>query len=583
MEPAGRIRFDGWTLDRSSGELLKLGRRVRLADQAFQILDSLLSRPGELITREYLIARLWPQGIVEFEASLNAAVRKLRSALGDDADTPRYIETLPRKGYRFIGRIALAGTSSGDNARDHPVSPPESKANLGSLAVLPFKPLLPESGNAALELGMTDTLIARLSNLPGVTLSPLSSVRSYRAIDQDPLAAGRALQVAAVLDGSIQTDRARIRVSTRLLKVDDGRSLWSEQFDAPMDDIFTVQDQIARHVVDALAVTLTSTHGRTPRQPTLNPYAYQAYVSGLYKWQRRLPEAVQDFEEAVRADPSYALAWSGLANALAAMGVYGYSAPGQVFPQAHEAALRALALDDELAEAHDAKGHLLVQYQQRYATGEECYRRAIQLRDNVGEYWQRLAIVRAYQGRVAQAVADMQHAQKLEPTRMSFNANIAMMLYFEREYTEAISLLNRVLALDSRYDHAHALLGRCLLQSGDVAGALRHFELCARPTPGRDADFGRAYAISGRVVEARREVERLQQRGREGFGVGYSLATIYAALGDYPQACDALEMALRDCSQTIGFLQVDPALDGLRDSTAFARVAQQLYDTQRSG
>ncbi len=136
-----------------------------------------------------------------------------------------------------------------------------------------------------------------------------------------------------------------------------------------MDDIFTVQDQIARHVVDALAVTLTSTHGRMPRQPTLNPYAYQAYVSGLYKWQRRLPEAVQDFEEAVRADPSYALAWSGLANALAAMGVYGYSAPGQVFPQAHEAALRALALDDELAEAHDAKGHLLVQYRQRICHG----------------------------------------------------------------------------------------------------------------------------------------------------------------------------------------------------------------------
>jgi DNA-binding winged helix-turn-helix (wHTH) protein/tetratricopeptide (TPR) repeat protein len=583
MVPAGKISFEDWTLDRSSGELTQRGRRIRLADQAFQILDSLLSRPGEVITREYLIARLWPQGIVEFESSLNAAVRKLRSALGDDADAPRYIETLPRKGYRFIGRVVLPDTPSPDDARDHSFGPPESKLSLGSLAVLPFKPLLPESSNAALELGMTDTLIARLSNLPGVRLSPLSSVRSYRAIDQDPLAAGRALQVAAVLDGSIQTDRARIRVSTRLLKVDDGRSLWSEQFDAPMDDIFTVQDQIARHVVDALAVTLSAPHGRTLRQPTLNPDAYQAYVSGLYKWQHRIPEAVQDFEAAVRVDPSYALAWSGLANALAAMGVYGYSAPAQVFPQAQEAALRALALDDELAEAYDAKGHVLVQYQQRYAEGEECYRRAIQLRDNVGEYWQRLAIVRAYQGHAAQAVADMQHAQKLEPTRLSFNANIAMMLYFEREYTQAISLLNRVLALDSRYDHAHALLGRCLLESGDAEGALRHFELRARPTPGSDADFGRAYAISGRIAEARREVERLQRRGREGFGVGYSLATIYTALGDYSQACSALEMALQDRSQTIGFLKVDPALDALRDSSSFARVAQKLYDTQRSG
>jgi len=355
MGTAGKISFDDWTLDRSSGELTKQGTRIRLADQAFQILDSLLSRPGEVVARDYLIARLWPQGIVEFESSLNAAVRKLRSALDDDADTPRYIETLPRKGYRFIGRITVPDASSPDDARDHSLSSPESNLHLDSLAVLPFKPLLPQSGNAALELGMTDTLIARLSNLPGVTLSPLSSVRSYGALDQDPLSAGRALQVAAVLDGSIQTNRARIRVSTRLLKVDDGRSLWSEQFDAPMDDIFTVQDQIARHVVDALAVTLSGRPGRALHQPTLNPHAYQAYVSGLYKWQHRLPEAVEDFEAAVRADPAYALAWSGLANALAAGGVYGYSTPGQVFPRAKEAALRALALDDELADAHDAK------------------------------------------------------------------------------------------------------------------------------------------------------------------------------------------------------------------------------------
>jgi tetratricopeptide (TPR) repeat protein len=176
----------------------------------------------------------------------------------------------------------------------------------------------------------------------------------------------------------------------------------------------------------------------------------------------------------------------------------------------------------------------------------------------------------------------MRHAQKLEPARLSFNANIAMMLYFEREFTEAISLLNRVLALDSRYDHARTLLGRCLLESGNVEGALRHFELRATPTPGSDADLGRAYAISGRISEARNEVERLQQRGRAGFGVGYSLATIHTALGEHSEACSALEIALQDCSQAIGFLQVDPALDALRGSSSFTRVAHELYAARRS-
>ncbi len=274
---------------------------------------------------------------------------------------------------------------------------------------------------------MTDTLIARLSNLPGVTLSP-----------------------------------------TELRAVPTGRSLWSEQFDAPMDDIFTVQDQIARHVVDALAVTLTSTHGRMPRQPTLNPYAYQAYVSGLYKWQRRLPEAVQDFEEAVRADPSYALAWSGLANALAAMGVLRILSTRPGFfrrrTRRHCGHSRSMT---SWRRPTMRKVTCWYSTGSGYATGEECYRRAIQLRDNVGRILATMAIVRAYQGRVAQAIrtrcwVDASSSQATSRARCGTSN-------FARDPLRAVMQISV-----------------------------------------------RAYAISGRVAEARREVERLQQRGREG-------------------------------------------------------------------
>src|SRR5882672_2440332 len=237
MNHSTDIGFDGWTLHGAS---------------------------GEVVTREQLIARLWPSGVVDFETSLNTAVRKLRAALGDEADTPRYIETLPRKGYRFIGTI------SAPSAADMGVAPPpaarRSKTKVAlwiligvllvgagiaiapslrqtdqaasgpitSLAVLPFRPLLPESRNPALEFGMADTLITQLSNLPGVKVSPLSAVRPFDATGQDPLAAGRSLQVLAVLDGSIQTDRQRVRVSARLLRVADGSALWSSQFDEPV-------------------------------------------------------------------------------------------------------------------------------------------------------------------------------------------------------------------------------------------------------------------------------------------------------------------------------------------------------------
>jgi TolB-like protein/DNA-binding winged helix-turn-helix (wHTH) protein/Flp pilus assembly protein TadD len=607
MEKSADITFDGWTLHRASGELTRDGRRIRLQEQPRQILEALLASPGAVITREELMARLWPKGIVEFETGLNTAVRKLRAALGDEADTPRYIETLPRRGYRFIGTITpeapppVVDSVRGSRMRLWAIigssilvigfaaaffvakRPPAQIAAThvpvaDSLAVLPFKPLLPESRNAALEMGMADTLIAQLSNLPGVTISPLSSVRSYATVDQDPLAAGRALRVETVLDGSIQLDEQRVRVSARLLRVNDGGSLWSAQFDEPMKDIFAVQDVIAEQVVQALAVTLSAAaQQRLQHKHTANPRAYQSYVSGLYKWQRRSPDAVRDFETAVRIDPDYALAWSGLSSALSIQAIFGFEPPGRVFPRAKEAAAKSLALDAELAEAYAAFALVLVQYEHRYAEAEKMYLSAIALNKNAAPTWQRLAIARAYQGNIEQALADIQHASALEPTTLSIAVNIGMLHHYNRAYDEAIAQLGRVLELEPRYDFGHNLMGRSLLEKGDIKGALKHFKATSQPSPGSDGDLGRAYARAGRVAEARAEIKRLEQRAREGFGVAYDLAAIHAALGDIPQACAALERALDDYSTNIGFLRLDPAIDALRRAPCYAVVERRLY------
>ena len=595
------ISFDGWTLHGASGEVEKDGRRIRLQDQPLQVLLALLAAPGEVVTREQLIARLWPSGVVDFETSLNTAVRKLRVALGDEADTPRYIETLPRKGYRFIARIdaptlhsptarlprskvALwiaiglllvgAGIALAPSLRNsgQSVSDP-----IASLAVLPFRPLLPEARNPALEFGMADTLIAQLSNLPGVSVSPLSAVRQFDATDQDPLAAGRAMHVSAVLDGSIQTDRQRVRVSARLLRVADGSALWSNQFDEPVSDIFSVQDAISKQVVQALAITLSpGAQHRLLHQSTTNADAYQAYVGGLYKWQRRMPDAEVDFEAAIRADPNYALAWSGLSSALTAQGVFGFVPPDKVFPRAKEAALKARSLDPDLANADAVLGHVLVQYERRYADGEKLYLAAIRKQPNDAPTWQRLAFVHAYLGRKDEALSDMRHAQELEPTTLAISVNVGLMLYFNRSYDQAIAQIRGVLELDPNYGYAHSLLGRVLIEKGDLEGALRQIQAGSTQVPGGDGDLGRAYSHAGRVADADAELNRLQRRAADGFGVAYDMATIYTALGESAQACKALEQALGDHSQMIGFLQLDPAMDPLRDAPCYPGLLRQI-------
>ncbi len=627
------IRFDGWSLRTDSGELARGGAVTRLQDQPLQVLVELLARPGDLVTREQLIARLWPKGVVDYETGLNTVVRKLRVALGDDAITPRYIETIPRRGYRFIGTLetatelaALPPVAPSPAAKPAPPEPappaqpldtpiaapvptrtgqPSSNPRalwwiiaLGlvvalalvagrllkqdapiasSVAVLPFKPLLPEATNPALELGMTDTLITQLSLIPGLRVSPLTAVRPYGGEDQDPLEAGRSLKVDAVLEGSLQADQQRLRVSARLLRVSDGQALWAGEFNEPMAGIFELQDAFARKVVAALAVRLSPEQSeRLARPATTSTSAYQHYASGLYLWQQRRPEAADEFEAALREDPRYALAWSGLAGALASQAVYGYSPPDAVFPRARQAALKSIELDPQLAEAHTALGHVLVQYERRYVEGEQQYLAALRLAPDNATTWFRIGIARASMGRLGDGIDDLRRAINLEPLTLNHAANLAMLLYLKRDYSAAETELSRVLALDPGFDAALAVRGRVLLAQGKADAAIEQFKLQKRPVPGGDGDLGRAYAHAGRIEDARAEIARLNERAAQGYGVGYDLAGVYAALGETNQGCIALHRALTDHSQLIGFLQYEPALDSLRSQDCYAEVLQRL-------
>jgi TolB-like protein/Flp pilus assembly protein TadD len=448
-----------------------------------------------------------------------------------------------------------------------------------SLAVLPFKPLLPVAANPALELGMTDTLITQLSEIPGLRISPLTAVRPYDSAGLDPLEAGRALKVDAVLEGSLQTDDQRLRVRARLLRVADGHALWAGEFNEPMAGIFELQDAVARKVVAALAVKLSPEQSeRLARPATTSTAAYQHYTSGLYLWQQRSPRATEEFEAALREDPQYVLAWSGLANALASQGVYGYSPPAGTFLRAKEAALKAVELGPDSADARTALGQVLVQGERRFREGEQEYLVALRLAPDNATTWFRLAIVRAYMGRLDEAIDDIERARELEPLTLNYAVNLATFLYLKRDFAGARAELARVLALDPGFDHARAVLGRTLLAEGDAEAAIEQFRRQARSVPGGDGDLGRAYARAGRVDDARAEIARLNERAAQGYGVGYDLAGIYTALGETTQACDALRRSLVDQSQLLGFLANDPAMDPLRSQPCYDEVLRQLQD-----
>ncbi len=595
----GGFRLDGLKrqLRDSENKLLDIPAR------SFDALLFLLERRGQDVSKEQLMKALWPRTIVE-ENNLNQAIFALRRALGDDVSAPRFIMTLPGRGYRFVadldpphstpakppsrsrlprhltfaaaGLIVIAMATvfwpSGDVTQAAPVT----------VAVLPFTALLPEQSDPALELGMTDTLISQLGTVPGVTVRSLNAVRRASSADVDATDAGKALNVESVLESSILTQGGRIRVSSRLIRVRDGKSLWVGKFDEPISDIFAVQDSITDRVMRTLAPQLSSAAQPARLRSTDNAEAYQLYLSGFYQQQRRdidgLPMAVEKFGAATLLDPGYAQAWGALSRALAAQGVFGTQPPMAVFPHAKEAALQAVELDPDNAEAQAALAHVLAVYERRFNEAEEHYTIAKRLSPLTPEFYLLSSINQANLGRAGEAVAEARRALEIDPPSLLLGTNLGMLLYFNRSYDEAESVLRRIVELQPRFDHARNFLGRVLLAKGDLDGAMTQFAARSNPTPGSRTDPARVYALAGRKAEALAEIEKVKLQGAQGFGVNYDLAAIYTALGDQTQACAALQAAFGDHSAFLGLLPLDPALDGLRTEPCFAQAAGKLRD-----
>jgi DNA-binding winged helix-turn-helix (wHTH) protein/TolB-like protein/Tfp pilus assembly protein PilF len=472
--------------------------------------------------------------------------------------------------------LASRGGRNATNVGNKPIA-------FKSIAVLPFKSIGGNSDNEHLGLGMADTLIAKLSHIQRINIRPISAVYRFTDLEQDPLAAGRALGVDAVLDGRIQRADGRIRVTVELLSVSDGAVLWTETLDEESVDIFTLQDQIAGHVARSLPSALTSEErALLAKNYTTNPAAYDAYLRGRFFWNKRNEEgftkAIEYFRQAIRVDPNYAQAHAGLADCYALLSEYSSVRPSETTPRAKEAALKALELDDTLAEAHTSLAYVLANYEWDFPRAEREFKRAIELNPSYATTHQWYAELLLILRRFDEALVEIRQAQELDPLSLIVNGVAASILTHAGQYDQADELLQRTLELEPNFVAAHAYLAHVYEGKGMYEEALAELQKARDLTGSRISIFNlaRVYALWGKRSEARRELGELRELSKRQYVPAYDLAQIYALLGERDRAFEELQRSYEEHYRFLIFLNVDPSFDGLHSDPRFIALLRRM-------
>jgi DNA-binding winged helix-turn-helix (wHTH) protein/tetratricopeptide (TPR) repeat protein len=570
--------FGDFRLDAAKRLLLKRGgEAVPLTPKVFDTLLYLIENRGSVLTKDELMKALWPDTVVE-ENNLGQNISKLRNVLGESRGENRYILTVPGRGYRFVADVKTPA----------PRADASSDAAVKTLAVLPFRPLVAETRDASLEMGMADTLIARLSNIREVVVRPISSVRKYVELDQDPLAAGRDLGVESVLDGSIQRWGDHIRVTVRLMRVSGGASLWAAVFDEKFTDIFAVQDVISEKVAGALASQLSDEEKRRlTRRDTENAEAYQLYLKGRYYWWESAPETYRKsrdfFQRAVSADPSFALGYCGLNSYYGFGSAWGVLPPDEGWPKAERAITKALELDDRLAEAHTGMAALKLVYYRDWAGAEREAERAIELNPKFDEIHYFYSFYLAVMGRFDEAIAECRRALELDPLSFRINQHLGNCFYYARRYDEAIRQYAEALELDSHNVSVREFLGDAFEQKKMYGEAVAEWRR-ASALAGDDelaAVLGSAYAAGGFAsavrAAAQKRLARLNERVERGEYVpAVDFARAYVRLGRKEQAFSWLGKAAGERNVYALLMSSDPFYDGLRADPRFEDLLRRV-------
>ena len=632
--------FGEFRIDRLDRVLTRDGQLVPLTPKVFDLLLLLIENNGHVVGKDRLMNEVWPNTFVE-DGNLTQNISVLRKALGEK----QYIQTIPRRGYRFVGDIRLVQhddeeviihehtrsrivINEGQTLETSPASPTAlalaarrtfwtrrnalllssailaiviagiiwkssrkaepviaARPQIRTIAVLPFKPLSNEGREEYLELGIADALITRLSSIRQLHVRPTSSVRKFAGASYDPIVAGRELKADAVIDGNIQRSGDRVRINVQLIRISDGSVLWGYHCDDACTDLFTAQDSISENVAHALTLTLTDVEGQAlTKRYTNNPEAYQLYLKGRFYWNKRtedgIKRGIEHFQLAIDKDPTYALAYVGLAECYAVLQGYSSGSSQEFYPKAEAAARKALELDDTLAEAHASLAFCFLAYDWNLAASEKEFKRTIELNPNyaTAHQWYGSSLL-SILGRFDEAIAEGRQAQVLDPVSLVINMDLGDIFIYARQYDNAIEQLQKTVEMDRNWYSSRLGLGFAYESKGSYAEAIAEYQKATQldEDPFALAYLAHAYGASGDRERALRALDHLKEIARHRPVSPFSLALVYAGLGQNEQAVEWLEKSYQDRAfMDVGYIKVDPRFDSLRSNARFAELERKM-------
>ncbi|MGB8062983.1 MAG: winged helix-turn-helix domain-containing protein [Candidatus Sulfotelmatobacter sp.] len=615
------LRFDGFELDTRAGQLRKRGVKLRLRGQPLQVLAILVEHAGEVVTREELQTQIWPvDTFVDFDHGLHNAIGRIREVLGDSAETPRYIETLPRRGYRFIGQVediptprfapvAIPGpavTSAKPRKRNPTlvlilcalfvlglaawtvrryVYAKAAAQPIHSIAVLPLANLSGDPSEEFFADGMTDQLITDLAKVGSLRVISRTSVMQYKGAKKALPAIARELNVDAIVEGSVVRSGQRVRVTAQLVQARTDQHLWAETYDRDLGDVLKLQGEVAEAIAQQVRAQLTPTQQSQIRSAhVVNPAAYDDYLRGRLYFTNEftkpvsLRKAQHYFEDAIQKDANFALAYAGLADTYVYLAYAGAMPKDQAYRSAKEELATALQLDDSIGEAYDTLGALSSFFDWDWETADREFNRAIALAPSYSCAHEDRAIFLAAVGRRAEALAEI---AKIDQLDYSFSAaHTESLTYYElRDYPALIEASKRALLLDPNDSFQHYTLGVAYEGTGKLAEAISEYQKAIEISadPQTVVALAHAYSAIGKKAEAQKILRDLEHKAQQNSASPYTMATIYAGLGETDKAFASLEEAYSKKSLDLpSSLKSDPVLEGLRPDRRFQNLLDRL-------
>ena len=584
-------RFGPFQLDVAERLLLHDGDPLSLTPKAFETLVVLVQNSNRLVGKNELLEKVWPDTFVE-ETTLAQNIFTLRKVLGQRDKTHQYIVTIPRRGYRFVApaeemsdQLASSPTEKQTRARSSTAEPETQSAGhkiITSLAVLPLTNMSAEQEAEYLSDGITESITNNLSRIPKLRIMSRSTTSRYKGKEVDPQEAGRNLNVQAVLVGRVLQLGNRLVIRVELVEVAHGWQLWGEEYNCEVSDILTVQKEIAKQISEKLKLRLTvAEQKQMTKSHTKNIEAYQFYLQGHYSWHKQTVEgcerAIESFKRAIEIDPGYALAYSGIADAYILLDLYCLLPPRETMPKAKAAALRAVEIDDRLAEAHISLGCVKMIYDWDWAGAEREFKRALELNPSCAHAHSWYSLLLLAMGQSKEALAESKQALELAPLDLSINHRLGWYYLYNSQYDQAIKQLQKTLKINGDFYLARLLLGKAYEQNGDFDKALAEFRnIKILDCPLVLGFLGYIYAVSGNRDKALKALKELKGISENLYIPSYSFGLIHAGLDQNDQALEEFEEAVDARNEWMTWIKFNPGLESLRADSRFIGLLRRM-------